>query len=158
MYNLFHKKPPKQKVAFQQDHASLAYEYFISVILGGIFISWLLTAATQPSPRVGDLLNCDGNMPPPSAGYTIINATMAPNIWTMSGQTCRMNLKTMVLAKGTTEIAAINAKQVILQWHAAKGTPAIGCPPAPAFLAVNSNDYQHMLSWEATAIRPYFRG
>ena len=97
-------------------------------------------------------------MPPSSAGSTIVNAEMVHNIWETSGQTCRMNLQKMVLAKGITEVEAVNTKQVILQWHADKGTPSIGCPAAPALLAVNIDDYQHIVSWKKEDMKPYFRG
>ena len=158
MYNFFLKKSPKSKEAIQENQLSKASGHFLPMLMGGCLFSGLLLAMAQPQPQVGDRLNFDGNVPPASAGYSVVDATIVHDIWGAGTQACRINLKAMVLAKGTTEIEAVSSKRVILQMQATQGTPAIGCPNAPALLAISTKDYQHMVSWKQAAIRPYFRG
>lgn len=158
MYKFFPKKSPKHKETIQENQASQASEHFLPMLLSSFVFCGLLLATAQPAPQVGDFLNFDGNVPPAWAGYSVVNATIVHNIWGAGSQACHINLKTMVLAKGATEIEAVSPTQVILQWHADQGTPAIGCPHAPAFFAVRVKDYQHMVAWKQAAIRPYFRG
>lgn len=158
MYNFFLKKSSKPKEAVQENQASRASRHFLPMLMGGCLFSGLLLAMAQPQPQVGDRLDFNGNIPPASAGYSVVNATIVHNIWGAGTQACRINLKTMALAKGITEIEAVSSKQVILQIQAAQSMPTIGCPNAPALLAVSTRDYQHMVSWKQAAIRPYFRG
>lgn len=158
MYNFFQKKSPKPKVAIQRHHAPQTSERFIPMLLGGFLFFWLLMVTVHAAPQVGSFLEFEGSMPPPSAGYTVINATIVHDAWGGNGKTCRMNMKAMMLAKGIAEVEAVNSRQVILQWHENKIISNIGCPSAPALLAVNLNDYQHMVSWEKSAMKPYFRG
>lgn len=158
MYNFFLKKSPKPKEAIQENQASKASEHFLPMLMSGCLFSGLLLAMAQPQPQVGDRLNFDGTIPPASAGYSVVNARIVHDIWGAGTQACRINLKMMVLAKAITEIEAASSKQVVLQIQAGQGMPAIGCPAAPALLAVSTRDYQHMVSWKQAAIRPYFRG
>lgn len=135
-----------------------ASEYLLRMFLGGFLFCGVMLATAQSAPQVGDLLSFEGNTPPASAGASIVNATIVHDIWGAGNQTCRFNLKKMVLAKGITEVEAVSSTQVILRWHSAQTTPALGCLNTSAFFAVKPKDYQHMVSWKQAAMRPYFRG
>jgi hypothetical protein len=155
MYNLFPKKPPQQKT---QRKTTPADENFIPFLISAVLFFGLVSASLPTTPRVGDMLTFKGGMPPVAAGSTNLNASVVKDIWGSGAESCRIDVKAMALAHGTAEVVAVNNNKLILQWHAASNAQPIGCPSAPALLALGVDEYQHMVALNQASGHLYFRG
>jgi hypothetical protein len=59
----------------------------------------------------------------------------------------------MFATGSTLQVSAISKEEIVVQWLAPVQMPAIGCPAAPALLAVSKVDYQNIVSWVQTPDR-----
>lgn len=159
MSNIFRKKPEKQtekpKVAVHQQDTSPTGMELMLLVIGGATLYGLTTITTVPMTAVGDMVSFGGPIPTEAAGVTTVNAAVVRDLWGSGGKSCILNLRAMVTADAMTEVDSVSPQLVVFHWLAPAKLPAIGCPGAPALLAVSAEDYQHMVTWRQT---PRWRG
>ena len=159
MSNIFRKKPEKQtekpKVAVHQQDTSPTGMELMLLVIGGATLYGLTTITTVPMTAVGDMVSFGGPIPTEAAGVTTVNAAVVRDLWGNGGKSCILNLRAMVTADAMTEVDSVSPQLVVFHWLAPAKLPAIGCPGAPALLAVSAEDYQHMVTWRQT---PRWRG
>lgn len=159
MSNIFRKRPEKQtekpKVAIQQQDTAPTGMELMLLLIGGATLYGLTTITTVPMTAVGDMVSFGGPIPTEAAGVTTVNAAVVRDLWGNGGKSCILNLRAMVTADAMTEVDSVSPQLVVFDWLAPAKLPAIGCPGAPALLAVSAEDYQHMVTWRQT---PRWRG
>lgn len=120
----------------------------------GIACCGFIVLDAPPTQSIGDITQFDAAMRMPEAGQRPVSATILSNIWGHAIGHCSLDASAMFASKGAMQISAISAQEIVVQWLASAKTPAIGCPPAPALLALSKADYQALVDWAETPNQP----
>ncbi len=149
------KKPKKPDAAVRQQPESPGDLNIMPVFLGTIALFMLIALGATPGTTVGDVLYFGGPVSSVTAGT--VNAAIVQDLWGEGAKPCSLNLQSMLRSGGMTRVEAVSREQVVLQWIAPKNAPSIGCPGAPALIAVSADDYQQLASWRQDRPQPGFR-
>jgi len=120
----------------------------------GLACCGFIAVDAPPAQSVGDITQFDGPMLVRHAGPPPVSATILSNIWGHAIGHCRLDASAMFATKGAMQISAISTQEIVVQWLASAKRPAIGCPAAPALLAVSKADYQTMVGWAQAPNHP----
>ncbi len=143
------KKPRDSRAAVRRQPRSPKDTDFVPFFLGAAALAILVSFSTPPGAAVGDIVSYDGTATAASAGS--FNAAIVQDAWGDGARPCSLNLRHMQRAGGITRVEALNREHVVLQWLAPKAAPPVGCPGAPALLAVSASDYRLLVAWRQTA-------
>jgi hypothetical protein len=105
-----------------------------------------IAAGGPPAQSVGDITQFTGAALLPHTGQTPVRAAIVSDVWGHEIGRCRLKPSAMFAAKGAMQISAISKQEIVVQWLGSAKAPGIGCPAAPALLAVSTADYQKMVT------------